>query len=69
MHAKNAMDTEVPSANTQPFSCNELGPFQAILGDLLGPFSGKPRQFLAIFWQVWVILGNLGVAETKKNWN
>ena len=39
-------------ANTQPFSCNELGPFQAIfgnfqasLGNLLGPFSGDFRRF------------------------
>ena len=27
------------------FLCNDFGPFQAILGDLLGPFAGDFRQF------------------------
>ena len=28
-------------ANAQPFLCNDLGPFQTIVGNLLGPFSGN----------------------------
>ena len=66
----------VRCANTQPFLCNELGPFQAILGNfqanlgnLLGPFSGIFRQFHAIsgnFRQVLAILGYFGGPEPKK---
>ena len=63
-------------ANTQPFSCNEFGAFQSILGDfqvilgnLLGPFSGDFRQLQAIsgnFSQFRVILGDFGGAKTQE---
>ena len=47
-------DTDFGCANAQPSLCGELGPFQAILGNLLGSseaISGNVRQFR-------VILGN-----------
>ena len=48
----------------QPFLCNELGNFQAIFSNLLGPFSGDFWQFQAIFRQFsgnsQAISGNLG---------
>ena len=54
-------------ANAQPFLCNELGPFQAILGNfqeilgyLLRPFSGDFRQVPSIFGQFQAILGGFG---------
>ena len=51
----------VRCANTQPFL--SWGNFQAILGNLLGPFSGIFRQFLPVlgnFGQFRVILSDVG---------
>ena len=60
-------------ANTQPFLCNELGPFQAILGNfqaisgnLLGPFSGIFRQFQAILGNFRQFLAILGGQSPRK---
>ena len=52
-HFSCRLNKSLRCTNAQPFLCNELGPFQAILGNMLGPFSDDLRQFQAI-------LGNLG---------
>ena len=56
-------------ANTQPFLCNELGPFQAILGNfqaslgnLFGPFQVISGNFQAISGN----LGNFGGAKAQE---
>ena len=59
------LDVQTPS----PFLCSELGPFQAILGNLLGPFSCIFRQFQAIsgnFKQFLVIWGSFGGPKPMK---
>ena len=75
----NSTPLHLGCTNTQPFCVASWGLFrqfyaifrqlQAILANLLGPFSGDFRQFQGIsgnFWQLRVILGHFGSLDPRK---